>query len=449
MVGAVSAEVGAATSEVASGGSLWIIYALVVFYALCYQLQRPIEPFLVDKLVKGGPTEAAIAFGRVESFFSVAQGVGSLMMGYMLDRFGVRIGLIVNFVACAMQYGLLSMCDSLSMLFLSKAPGMLMGGFLCAQTAVARVTQDGPDRVAALGRLTTAYTVGGVVGPYIGGYLGSSGDYFLGSRLATMGSLVAAALVLLLPSHLDTQAKQAAKRPAVQPASSSSSSCSSSTPDSWLPRAMLVLQVTGFSLAVKVATGIANNMARSAQPLILKNDLGFDEGMMGKVMSGNFAFGGLSNGCLLAPLTAALGGDTRVVVRNCVAIMGVVYMLEAALFAPGLALMRSGSMLSGGTYIGIALFLSLFQFSLSTSITAGTQSMVPKDMLGTLMGIEHSIFAVAGMVGPLVGTYVFRTSGISGLALACSSLFLGILLIWTAMVPTGATSSTARSKKSE
>lgn len=440
-----------------SGAPLWVIYALVVFYALCYQLQRPIEPFLVDKLVKGGADEAAIAFGRVQAFFSVAQGVGSLVMGYMLDRFGTRTGLVINFIACAMQYGILSVTDSLEMvsahptyththapltgclqLFLSKMPGMLMGGFLCAQTAVARVTQDGPGRVAALGRLTTAYTIGGVTGPYIGGYLGSSGDYFLGARLATVGSLVAAALVLLLPSDMDTQAKQASTD------NNPAKSQDKASEDSWLPRAKRVLVVAGFSLAVKVTTGIANNMARSAQPLILKNDLGFDEGMLGKVMSGNFAFGGIANGFLLAPLTAALGGNTRVVVRNCVAVMGLTYALEATLFAPGLGLMQSGTTLSGGTYVVIALFLSMFQFSLSTSITAGTQSLVPRDMLGTLMGIEHSIFAVAGMLGPLIGTYVLQSSGLSGLALACSSLFLAILPFWAAMGP-----ATSGSKKSE
>lgn len=49
-------------------GSLFIVYSLVVLYALCYQLQSPIEPFLVDKLLnstgKGAATasESAVAY---------------------------------------------------------------------------------------------------------------------------------------------------------------------------------------------------------------------------------------------------------------------------------------------------------------------------------------------------------------------------------------------------
>ena len=32
------------------------------------------------------------------------------------------------------------------------------------------------------GRLTTAYTIGGFFGPWLGGVLGSTGDYYLGAK---------------------------------------------------------------------------------------------------------------------------------------------------------------------------------------------------------------------------------------------------------------------------
>lgn len=54
---------------------------------------------------------------------------------------------------------------SIEMLYISKLPTVAMAGFLCAQTAIAKVTDEGPDRLTALGRLTTAYTIGGVIGP--------------------------------------------------------------------------------------------------------------------------------------------------------------------------------------------------------------------------------------------------------------------------------------------
>ena len=42
---------------------------------------------------------------------------------------------------------------------------------------------------AALGRLTTAYTIGATVGPTVGGYLGTTGDLYRGARLAVGVSL--------------------------------------------------------------------------------------------------------------------------------------------------------------------------------------------------------------------------------------------------------------------
>jgi len=370
--------------------------------------------------VKGDGQDATLALGRVEAFFSVAQGLGSLVMGYILDRFGVKTGLTVNFLACAMQYYILSITSSLEMLYLSKVPGMMMGGFLCAQTAIAKVTAEGSERIQALGRLTSSYTVGGFFGPFLGGVLGSSGDYFLGAKLATAGSLIAVGLVMLLPADLDS----------VAPAKNDSKAgkVDGNQQESWFRQAALVLSLAGPLLMTKVVTGIANNMARSVQSVILKNDLGFDEAMMGSMMSGQFAFGGIANAFLLAPLAKLLGEKMEAVVWNCAVIMGSMYIVEAMLFLPNSLPLNLGSGLVGGIYIAIALFLAVFQYSLATSITAKTQSIVPKTLLGTLMGIEHAIFAIAGMLGPLAGTTLFNTFGLSGLCLSCGLLFFAAVV---------------------
>jgi MFS family permease len=418
--------------EVVSRFHIWLIYFLITIYAICYQIQAPIEPFLVDKLVKGGAAEAAVAYSKVTSFFSVMQGVGSLLMGLILDKFGYRFAFIVNFVACALQYYTLSVSTSLNLLFLSKMPGMMMGGFLCAQTAVATFTADGPERVKALGRLTTAYTVGATLGLYIGGYLGASGDYYYTARLATYGSLASCLLVMLLPPKLSKAVVQSAKqtpktkekekeKEKEKDVKDSKDANTQVVDSSWFANISYIIMVAGPLLSVKISTGLANNMARSAQPLMLKNRLGFNEADMGLVMSLQTALAGFSNAFLLVPLTAFLGGEITVVIRNCVLIMGSIYALQSSLFHPTTSplVIEKGSMFSGYLFVGFALFLSMFQYSLSTGITAGTQALVPKTMVGTLMGVEHSIFAVAGMFGPLVGTYIFNSFDISGLSIFC------------------------------
>ena len=74
--------------------------SLVVFYALCFQLQSPLEPFLVEKLVgKDKSSDASVSYGRLQSLFSGIQMFASLLFGHILDKFGVRVGFTLNFLA--------------------------------------------------------------------------------------------------------------------------------------------------------------------------------------------------------------------------------------------------------------------------------------------------------------------------------------------------------------
>jgi MFS family permease len=404
---------------------LYLVYGLVVLYALCYQLQSPVEPFLVDKLLNASSSdsaaESAAAYGRLKSFFSITQSFGSLAFGYLLDKFGVRRGLAINFLACATCYYILSITDSIEMLYLSRVPGIAMAGFLCAQTAIIKLTKPGSERLVAMGRLTTSYTIGGVMGPYLGGQLGKSGDYSIGARYATYGSLLCVALVFALPESIDAAAEVEPESSKKEKKSQNSSGASSS----WIGGVWSVLSLVWLYLFVKLVSSIGNSMARSAQPLILK-ELGVDEARMGMIMSAQFAFGGFANGFLLKPVTAMLGGHVSVVVRNCILVMGAVYVIQALNYSSILPIGLTGQ----EYFIGAMMFLAIFQYSLGTSITTKTSSIVPKKMQGTLMGMEHSLFAVAYMVGPTAGVSALTAGGIAGLSATCGAIFFVVLTVW-------------------
>ena len=402
--------------------ALYIVYTLIVLYALCYQFQSPIEPFLLEKLLNNTSSEnekasLSTTYANLKSFFSVIQGIGSLIFGAILDRFGVRTGLIINFLACASCYYTLSICDSVELLYLSKVPGLAMAGFLCAQTAVIKLTKAGPARLNALGRLTTSYTIGGTLGPFLGGKLGASGDYYVGARYATAGSLLAVALVFLLPSSLDEDGNTPEKINENKKAGASSSS--------WLSKASSILSLVWIFLFVKLATSVANSMARSSQPLILKS-LGADESLMGTVMAVQFGFGGFACAFLLSPVTKLMGGHVSKVVSNCVLVMGIIYVLQMTLyskFMESYELIPKDGLGRQRPFIAIAMLLALFQFSLGTSITENTSEIVPKQMQGTLMGMEHAIFALSYLIGPQVGIHTYGMYGITGLSLGCASVF--------------------------
>ena len=188
-----------------------IVYLLVVIYALCYQLQSPLEPFLVEKLVNS--ESAATEYAKLQGFFSLVQLVGSFAMGFLIDRVGLRAMFALNFLACALCYAILANTTTIELLYVSKLPAVFQAGFLCAQTAAAKLTAPGAERASALGRLTSSYTIGATVGPTLGGFLGVTASAWL----AVVGSIVAIFLVCLLPVPEEEVAPKAA--PAGSPAS--------------------------------------------------------------------------------------------------------------------------------------------------------------------------------------------------------------------------------------
>ena len=242
------------------------VYALVVLYALCYQLQSPLEPFLVASLSKQTGDAAQQSYARLQSFFAAIQLGGSLLVGYLLDIFGLRVMFALNFVGCAASYGLLASADSLEMLWLSKVPTVFMAGFLCAQGAAAKLTPAGDARASALGRLTSAYTLGGVVGPSLGGYLGTQ----LASKLAVAGSCVAVMLVFLLPKAVEAGG-------AATPTAASKSASDGPT-IAPLARMKVILSLTWPLLLTKLCSGLVNSATGAARPILLKDDFGLGAG---------------------------------------------------------------------------------------------------------------------------------------------------------------------------
>jgi MFS transporter, OCT family, solute carrier family 22 (organic cation transporter), member 18 len=141
--------------------ALWITYVNIVLYALCYQLQRPVEPYLIKSLTAEHPDPKIVSqyYGRLEAFFSAIQTFGSPLVGILLDRVGIRKTSALVFLSSALSYGILSQANTMSMLFLSKVPTALQHAFLVAQATAATSTGTDPAaRAQALGRMTTAYT---------------------------------------------------------------------------------------------------------------------------------------------------------------------------------------------------------------------------------------------------------------------------------------------------
>lgn len=484
----------------------YLIYTLVILYAVCYQLQSPIEPFLVDRLLHtnstsdASSTSAQQTYGNLQTVFNICQMIGSLIFGTILDKFGIRIGFVCNFVSCACSYYLLSQATSIYYLYASKIPAMFMAGFLVAQSACLKALpqsnsssqqqqQQQPQsmqqqRMEVLGKLTASYTVGATVGPTIGGILGASGDYYLGAKLACFGSLLCAALAWFgLPSNLDDESPSTTSTSSAQPADDSKQTSIKNTKWSFLGRYSQAIQISGVFLSIKAITSVANSMSSTVRPLILKNQLGLSEKGLGLFMSITFGVGGIVNAFGLGTLSTWLGrrhlfgqrkrygtvrhvngngevqekslshdsqggsssSTTRFVVQNSILGMCLIYAILSLTYSTtGIHILHTlDHQITNNVfqwkplpYIFFTLLLSILQFVLSTAITAETTSMVPTEIRGTMISLEHSIFSAPRIIAPTLGVAIYGKGDIMGVCLVCSLIFGGVWVVWSRWIMT-------------
>ena len=136
------------TSASVNNTVLWVTYINIVLYALCYQLQRPVEPFLIQSLseASGDADSVNQTYGKLQSFFNTVQTIGSPLVGILLDRIGIRKTSALVFLASGLSYAILAASHDLGTLFWSKVPTVLQAAFLVAQATAA--TSTGNDAAA-------------------------------------------------------------------------------------------------------------------------------------------------------------------------------------------------------------------------------------------------------------------------------------------------------------
>ena len=419
---------------------LWITYINIVLYALCYQLQRPVEPYLIQSLseqeeqaeglLPSGTSSVNQTYGNLQSFFSFCQMFGSPLVGILLDRIGIRKTSCVVFVASALSYAILASASDLKLLFVSKIPTIFQAAFLVAQATAATTTgNNGALRAAALGRMTTAYTIGATIGPALGGYLAGQGDFYVGAKLAVVGSLVSAVLSLVfLPDHKNTNDSNSSMSATTKAAASSEKK--RSFLEATRHSGQIAMRPTIWPLlTIKVIGGVCASMHSTAIPLVLTQVLQFEPQQLGLVMScGMFAvafFGAF----FMAPLTKKLGSfgmmNAGMLSRS---VLGLVMAGMVATYAS--ILQKNSS--TGNSMVSVEFVLmqvivvsilhALSQHVLATGLTTQTTGSVDNDEQGALLGLEHSLFSLARIGGPAIGTALFGFGGVLPVESACGAI---------------------------
>ena len=258
--------------------------------------------------------------------------------------------------------------------------------------------------------------MGSTIGPTVGGMLGANGNYFFAAKLAVFGSLISVGLSMLLPN------KNLSKESSVNP---------TETTETQKPqenRILVVVRLVWLLLFTKVVTSVANSMQSAALPLIIKNVYKLNEVYLGYIMSSMSLVNAVVNGILLGYVTRFFGSNVIKLIETSILAMTGLFFFQGYISSPSAIAVSS----SNGLYefIGSILALTIFQSMLSTAITGESTGRVPNTAKGTLVGIEHSLFALARIPSPQMGINLLNRGGVSSVAYACGGVFIFVDLVW-------------------
>src|SRR5277367_1836796 len=132
----------------------------------------PVLPALVGSLT-GTKTDQALWYGVVTFAFSIANFFGSPFLGALSDSYGRRPVLLIGFSGLMLSFFTTAVATSVGMLLAVRlVAGAMQANISVASAYVADITPP-EQRAKRFGMLGAMFGVGFILGPVIGGLLGS------------------------------------------------------------------------------------------------------------------------------------------------------------------------------------------------------------------------------------------------------------------------------------
>jgi DHA1 family tetracycline resistance protein-like MFS transporter len=152
--------------------SLWIIVGITVLNAIGMTIVLPLFPFLLEKYVPSN--SVAVVMSALVSVFAVATFFAAPVFGALSDRYGRKSILLISLFGSAVGYLLLGIGGALWVLFLGRIIDGLTAGNQSTLFAYITDSTEPHERGKWFGYLGGAIGLGFMIGPSIGGLLGSS-----------------------------------------------------------------------------------------------------------------------------------------------------------------------------------------------------------------------------------------------------------------------------------
>lgn len=136
----------------------------------------PVLPKLIQELIHGNISDASRYGGLLTFGYAVMQFMFAPVLGGLSDQFGRRPVLLFSLFGFGLDYLFLSFAPTIGWLFAGRAIAGITGASFTTATAYIADISTAENRAQNFGMVGAAFGSGSIIGPVIGGFLGSFGS---------------------------------------------------------------------------------------------------------------------------------------------------------------------------------------------------------------------------------------------------------------------------------
>lgn len=382
---------------------LIFIFITVALDMLAVGMIVPVLPKLIERLVDGNTAAAARIFGLFGTAWAVMQFVFMPILGALSDRFGRRPVVLLSNFGLGLHYLMMALAPSLPWMFAARMiSGMASASISTAGAYIADIMPPA-RRAEGFGLLNAAFGIGFILGPALGGLLGSYGPrvpLWVAAGLSVGNGLYG---LLILPESLprDRRAPFSLRRAN--------------------PVGALGLLRSTPALTRFAAIQFLSNLAQGVLPSIVVLYTGYRFGWSQRDVGLMLASVGLST-------IVVQGGLIRLVIRR----FGERVILVAGVLFGVAAFTLFGLAPVGRLFLAGIPIMALWGLAGASAQAMMTRQVSPSEQ-GRLQGAMSSVQSIAGMLSPTIFTFTFsqfigpwRDLGLSGAPFLLSALLLAV-----------------------
>jgi DHA1 family tetracycline resistance protein-like MFS transporter len=339
----------------------------------------PVLPALVGSFT-GSQTDQAFWYGVITFAFGFANFFASPILGALSDAHGRRPVLLLGFCGLALSFLLTALATSLAMLVAIRVlSGAMQANMSVSNAYVADITPP-QERTKRFGMLGAMFGIGFILGPVMGGLLGSIDlrlPFFAAGSLALVNLLYG---WFVLPESLPPERRGAF-------------SWAKANPVGALALLRSQPQLLGLATANFLAQ-LAHVVLPSVTVLYAGYRYGWDETAVGLMLAGVGVCSMIVQGGLVRPAVARFG--------------------ERRALLSGLAFGLAGFVIYGAASTGSVFLIGVPVMALWGLTSPAVQALMTRRVgateQGRLQGATASLQAIAGLVGPGLFTQTFAAS---------------------------------------